>query len=333
MPHESRSVLAVSIVAAAVLWNSTVLAYSAIPSRGHAVLSNLAIDLFNKCVERGYGEPEFLLNRNERERIVKANLNEDRTRPLRRALNWHFYHPQMESRQRTLLFINRSFIPLFSRIEARLNESELSWNDALHALGRAIHFMEDLTVPAHSVPVFHGAGLKDAFESFRLSGTPSAQALKARISPNIKMICYRLSSQRPYAQSDAGAPGAPSGEGSLSLREILNRTRSFTLARLDNWICDEPDSLRVSWHYFWLPPKDDRFFGAYREGAEFGQVSDITDNGMSCQVTAEKYRNFAAGLHLEAVFADVRTLYWFSEKHAREPAPGLAPRLTPSGHH
>lgn len=309
--------ISATVAAAVFLWSSTALAYSAMPERGHAVLSNFAIDLFNQCVELGYGSSEYLLNQQERQRIVKANLKEDRSRLLRRSLNWHFYHPQMESRQRILFFINRSFIPLFNKIEARLSQPELSRNDSLHAIGRAIHFMEDLTVPAHSVPVFHGAGLSDAYEKFPPSGTPSASELRARIGPNLKTVCSRLSSLKPYAPSEDAKPGEPLRDGSLSLGEILNRTRSFTLARLGDRICNEPEHLAVSWHYFWLPPEAERYFGTYRPDAEFGGVSEIHDNGLSCEISAAKYREFAIRLHQEAVFADVRVLYWFSARHQR----------------
>lgn len=307
-----------TFLAAIVLFRPAALAYSPMPSAGHEVLSNFAIDLFNRCVERGYGDAEQALEKSERARIVKANRREDSTRLIRRALNWHFYNPRMESRQRSLFFINRSFIPLFGKIEARLIQPDLAWREALDEIGRAIHFIEDLTVPAHSVPVFHGAGLKDPFESSPLSGTPSVSVLTARVEPDLEMICARLSSQRRYGSNVKGANGEPVGEGPVSLRRILDSTRFFTLARLDDYICDEPGSLRVSWHHFWLPPEAGRYFGAYRPGAQFGELKEINDGGLKCEITKEKYRSFATDLHLEAVFADVRALYWFSERHGRQ---------------
>lgn len=148
-------------------------AYSPMPDAGHKVLSNFPIDLFNRCVERGYGDPEQALKKSERERIVKANRRED-------------------------------------------------------------------------------------------------------------------------------------------------STRSFTLARLDDDICDEPGSLRVSWHHFWLPPEAGRYFGAYRPGAQFGELKEINDGGLKCESTTETYRIFATDLHLEAVFACVRAHYWFSAPHSRK---------------
>lgn len=314
--------ISAAVAAAIFFWSSTALAYSAMPERGHAVLSNLAIDLFNLCVERGYGKPEYLLDQHERRTIVEANLDEDRTRLLRRGLNWHFYNPQMESKQRILLVINRSFIPLFNEIDARLKQPELPWIGALRAIGRAIHFMEDLTVPAHSVPVFHGPGLSDAYENFPLSGAPSASDLLPRIGADLNPVCSRLSSLRPYGSSENGTPGGPMKNGSLSLREILDRTRSITLARLDDRICDPPEHFEVTWQYFWVPPQANRYFGTYRQGAEFGAVSEIKDNGLSCEITPAKYRQFSARLHLEAVFADVRALYWFSARHQR-PSPTI----------
>lgn len=56
-------------------------------------------------------------------------------------------------------------------------------------------------------------------------------------------------------------------------------------------------------------------------------MSEITDDGLSRSATAAKYRNFAAELHPEAVFADVRALYGFSARHGRrDPQPEVADR-------
>ncbi len=314
MPGNSHPVRAAAIAALCFITAGGVSAYSTMPSGGHVVLTNTAVDLFNLCIEQGFGGRAYRLESEDRLTIVKANLDEDRTRPLRRVLNWHFYHPERESRQRFFLFINRSFLSLFERIESRMDQKETSRREALKNIGRAIHFFEDLTVPAHSVPVFHGAGVRDPFEVSPLSGTPASTELMARIAPHLKLVCSRLSTLRPYGPSENGLPGAALEEGSLSLRRILDSTRSFTLARLDVRICDQPGEAQVTWHYFWIPPKAHDFFGAYRSGAAFGEVKAIEENGSRCEITEAKYREFATELHLEAVFADVRALYLFSNR-------------------
>lgn len=81
--------LAVTIAAAALLSSASVYAWSAVPG-GHACSPNLAIELFILCVELGYGDPRSSLNREERERIVDAHVEEDRTRLPGRVLRWHF---------------------------------------------------------------------------------------------------------------------------------------------------------------------------------------------------------------------------------------------------
>ncbi len=83
---------------------------------------------------------------------------------LQRLTNWHFYNPYKEDQQQYTLLghinINRSMTNLVQQREQQLCQTlqkpDLSFDDFASAYGSCMHFIEDVTVPAHVTPVFHG---------------------------------------------------------------------------------------------------------------------------------------------------------------------------------
>ncbi|MCL6271624.1 hypothetical protein M3P05_17035 [Sansalvadorimonas sp. 2012CJ34-2] len=85
---------------------------------------------------------------------------------VQRITNWHFYNPHKENRQRCSwlgLTIDRSMTSLVLQRQQdllqALQKPDLLFRDFALVYGRCMHFIEDVTVPAHVTPVFHGPAL------------------------------------------------------------------------------------------------------------------------------------------------------------------------------
>ncbi len=86
---------------------------------------------------------------------------------LQRPTNWHFYNPHKEHLQQSrwlgFITINRSMTRLVEQRQKdllhTLNQPNVTFSDFATRFGRSIHFIEDVTVPAHVTPVFHGPAL------------------------------------------------------------------------------------------------------------------------------------------------------------------------------
>jgi hypothetical protein len=123
----------------------------------HPYLTHIAYNIYNECAV------ELLQDADEKNppkentgdltEIIKANKNEDGL-TLTRAMNWHFYNPDLPENRKAFLHY-RTFDRTFQGIVDDLKEESLTKKEGYEILGRVLHFIEDVTVPAHVVPVYH----------------------------------------------------------------------------------------------------------------------------------------------------------------------------------
>ena len=120
---------------------------------GHQRLAQTAIEAFNLCVtvdtQREYSLASYEI-REYAGSIIEADVAEDEERLLRRATNWHFYRA---GGPKEPCLVDRSLDRVFSSIASRIEAGQTDAADAYELIGRAMHFIEDMTVPAHVVPV------------------------------------------------------------------------------------------------------------------------------------------------------------------------------------
>jgi len=107
--------------------------------------------------------------------IIQGSADEDETQLLSRALNWHFYRQENSPTPKKVKFI---FYPTSENIfQKRIKQfqSEKDLKKKYNILGRIIHHIQDMTTPAHILPIYHGPGLPfywnkifidDYFENF-----------------------------------------------------------------------------------------------------------------------------------------------------------------------
>jgi hypothetical protein len=280
------------------------------PRQGHKQLAEAAIEGFNLCitadVDHVYSLPVFEIGKYAAT-IVEADVAEDEKNLLRRALNWHFYStsgPQIH------FLTDRSLDRVFSGIEDKLKADGIAPSGAYKLVGRAMHFLEDVTVPAHVVPVYHGPGfprsIKDPVDTYRVQGLVPGQILAREVAGALPGKCKELAA--------APGPGAPQFAPAGPLRSILDLTAEETRThRLAGALC-ESGGLRLKWRRFWTFPASEKFFGRYADDTPvFGAPGVIRgSHGSSCKLTWVEYDAFVLAGHKQAVLADIRALFYVS---------------------
>lgn len=112
---------------------------------------------------------------------------EDETERISRSLNWHFYNRdgQVES---TTLF-NKSLDAIFARrvgdLERQLATPKRNLEETFVAMGRVLHYIQDMVVPAHVVPIYHVKfkpfiDKPDGVDGFRPTTPPSFEFSSAQ---------------------------------------------------------------------------------------------------------------------------------------------------------
>jgi hypothetical protein len=280
------------------------------PRPGHERLAQTAIEGFNLCVAadtlREYSLASYAL-RDYAALIIEADVAEDEQNLVRRALNWHFHGVESS---REIGLVDESLNRVFAEIEAEIAVESIQAVDAYELVGRAMHFLEDMTVPSHVVPVYHGPGfprsIVDTVDIHRVQGMAPGRLLWAELAKVLPESCEQLAS----ALGDSRKSEAEL----ISLRVILDQTAEATRrGRLASPICKSADPELV-WRRFWVQPKAGSFFGSYADDTpEFGHPGAVVSaSGASCTLTHVEYDRFVLEGHRQAVLADIRALFWVS---------------------
>jgi hypothetical protein len=90
--------------------------------------------------------------------LIRSNSFEDLAIWVK-AFNWHFYHPEKMLGGGSLGLGQGSLWKRFQKLEKRAQMKK-----SLYALGGLIHYIQDVTNPAHVAPVFHTA--RDSFDNY-----------------------------------------------------------------------------------------------------------------------------------------------------------------------
>ena len=124
--------------------------------KNHERITRKAIELLNKKYGANY------ITGYEAKQIIRGNLSEDKfnSKWLIRPFNQHFYNPLKEKQYwKRNKSIDRRFEKLQRNFTGRVNKSKY-----YYSIGEIIHHLQDETVPAHVVPIFHWVFKKDKFD-------------------------------------------------------------------------------------------------------------------------------------------------------------------------
>lgn len=258
----------------------------------HQQLTFLAAKQFNRCVN---GTPEPLLTPLQVRYMARANVVQAEGGWFRSMFRWNYYDRGAKSKQNLLWLIETRVHGHFdTNVKALATADDMA--ERFSNLGRVANTLQDMTSPAHVVPVYMARwwrlSMGDRFNAFPLDEQAVASAL---------------------GDDCADVYGRP-----LPFEEILETTADATLAALTSPI----DGLPVSWEAFWKLDENPAAFGSYGvAGNSFGRKSAFncpalgpdTDSGRSRQrcVLLEDdpiYAAFAVARHEQAVRATIRAI-------------------------
>ncbi|NJN51975.1 MAG: hypothetical protein HC809_09585, partial [Gammaproteobacteria bacterium] len=165
-------------------------------------------------------------------------------------------------------------------------EAAQSAADRYSSLGRVINFLQDMTSPAHVVPVYFTRwwrfNVSDRFNEFRIDDE--------RLESDLAGDCGYL-----RAASDA------------SFDTLLAETASETLAAVQRPI----EGLPTTWQAYWRLAEDPEDFGEYGvAGNQFGRRTEFECGSERCVLLDRDplYIAFAHDRHLQAVRVTARAL-------------------------
>ncbi len=310
---------------------------------GHVPLTNFSLKLYNAC----YPSNPPYQETGARERLIQGNRGMDKGRGsmlrhvnlseaeraelrgdsvfslMQRIWNWHFYNPGRTEFSRVGL-VEQSHGRLWKRLEKGLSANRES--NKLLFLGGLLHLVEDVSVPAHSIPVYHGPvsvaelgpnHLAPLVTYMRKAGRVRNGQIRDPvdwIGPDEKRLAETLLPTEEFCS--AAGNGAETPE---DIRDHLART-VYALLQTPISGCDG-----VSWSDLWLMPVGREYFGRYNIGEGrplFGETGTVRSrNGRVCEMKKQddRYDDFVLKLHQEAIKADMKLLRWGERQMVSEP--------------
>jgi hypothetical protein len=135
--------------------------------KSHQKITELALEL---CEDK---MPEEILK--YRKNIIAGSYKEDTTNLILRALHWHFYRENNSPIPQKVKKIFNPTSEIIFQKRVKEFEKEKDLKKKYEILGRIIHHIQDMTTPAHVLPIYHGPSLpykfriafvEDYFENF-----------------------------------------------------------------------------------------------------------------------------------------------------------------------
>lgn len=248
----------------------------------HRAITEQAIAEFRQCVP----ESNAWLSTEAEDALIGANLEED-INLIRKWLHYsHYYNPN-----KTLDMLRAD-----SSVTVRDAENELLRTDrtdtlsTARLLGRIVHHIQDMWVPAHVVPVRHGAN--DGFEVF---SAPIAAEDRESI------LC------------DWAHFAVPESVVTLHRNAALS-----SIQALDQPLTLVKNGAETSFNWadaFWKPsPTDDESFGAYGAlGNHFGET-DFSIGDDEYEISQDRFADFKSQRLRSAVDSSRLVLLWWQRR-------------------
>jgi hypothetical protein len=268
----SRAVRASWLLGAFLIWTEQGFGYN---GSEHQHLTFLAAKQFNRCVEGTDIPPLTPL---QVRYMARANAGLAERSVFARMFNWRYYDRADQSEQNVLWLVDTRFHDHFNELTERVADVEHSI-EAYQDLGRILSYVQLVSSPAHTVPVYTARFWRFSFND-RFDGFPvDHQALASAI------------------EGDCGFLDTPAD----SYQDILAGVASATL----NGVKAPIPGMPVAWTAFWKPDDDPGAFGDYgAAGNSFGRRTEFRcGDGQRCVLLKDDplYLEFARDRHLDAL--------------------------------
>lgn len=263
----------------------------------HQQLTFIAAKQFNRCVA---GSQVPRLTPLQVRYIAKANVGQAESNLFRRAVRWGYYDRKGQDEKSLLWFIQTRFHGHFNDTVNALDASD-GLGDTYSNLGRIVNYLQDMTSPAHVVPVYTTRwwrlNVSDRFDGFPVD--------------------------EDAVTSLIGDDCAPIAFGFDNYHALLAATADQTLHAVQTPIPGMP----ASWEVFWKLNAPGSF-GEYGDaGNNFGRPAEFActeEKRARCVLLDEDplYESFAVERHADAVRATVAAMRLLQrELQAPEPTP------------
>jgi len=249
----------------------------------HQQLTFIAARQFNQCVQ--YAPGMRRLSALDTRYVVKANVAQEDRNFFTRIWRWDYYNRDGQKTRTSLGLIDTRFHDHFDKLVSRLEDSG-ERSDQLRNLGRILNHVQNVSSPAHAVPVYAGRWW--------------------RFSPSDRFNKHPVDTQRVelMVAKYCAAIVSPTA----SLQEILVTTADDTAAAVRNPIYGFP----ATWESYWRFAAKMGDFGEYgAAGNSFGARTEFKcGDGQHCLLLENDplYADFAVQRHVDAVVATMRAI-------------------------
>lgn len=274
-----------------VLFSFQAAAYS---KSNHQRITESAAQLIQRC------ELPLQLSEQQIEILVGLNLGQDGV--FKKMRLWHFPAPLKDSnnpapqKQRAWLYGKLVTETTFDRWAKYLDDQikqQASFEQRLPGVGALLHYVQDLAVPAHAVPIFHPTRIANAD---RLDSWKKLQPHGETLLPATETICATISS------------------GNVDdVIEFLSAARRTTLKNLQQPLGDYCQGPSCRWSRYWSQEVSDNGFADYGcSGKDVFGKKRFTCDGEKYSVQPEAYKVFAADRFQDAVIASAQLILYYS---------------------
>lgn len=266
---------------------------SAYSKTNHKKITEAAVDLVQRC------ELPMSLSESQLDTLVELNLGQDGV--FKKMRLWHFPAPLAGSgdpapqKQRAWLYGKLVTETTFDRWVKYLDEQvkkEAAFEQRLPGIGALLHYVQDLAVPAHAVPIFHPSRIANAD---RLDSWKKLAAKGQALLPSTQKICETISSGKVD-----------------DVIEFLSQFRKLTLKSLRKPLGSDCQGVSCTWSRYWSQEVSDNGFADYGCGGKdvFGK-KEFKCEGEKYKVKPELYEAFAADRFKDAVIASAQILLYY----------------------
>lgn len=256
----------------------------------HQQFTFIAAQQLNRCLE---GSPLPRLTPLQVRYIAKSDVAQAQGSWFRAPFRWGYYDRAAQDQRKLLWVVDTRLHAHFEQLEGDLSQAH-EMSDQYSDLGAIANYLQNMTSPAHVVPVYFTRwwrfSLSDRFDSYPID--------EAALEGALHVDCTAL-----LAAVDP------------SIDDLLRDTASSTLRAVQRRI----DDLPITWQAFWKLADDPEQFGEYgRAGNNFGRRVEFKCGDTRC-VLLEKdplYDAFALERHVEAVTVTMRAMLWLQRRSA-----------------
>ena len=203
----------------------------------HQQLSFIAARHYNNCVERD----EVRLSALQARYMAKANAEQADGGFWRGLFRWNFYNRDNQKPRSLMWVVETRLHRGFEQLVGSLDRSE-SLADRYSNLGRVINHLQDMTSPAHVVPVFVSRwwrfNVGDRFDEFPIDEVELNQQLGADCA-QVRGIIQDTVNTR--------------------YKDLLRLTAETTFSAVK----EDIEGLPFTWEVFWEPDENTGSFGEY----------------------------------------------------------------------